>query len=93
MKNETIDLNGSAPKNKEDLWKALQRALDIEEEGIVEGDDESFNFLDELKNYREDQGKIGGDSHDLRKWSKAERAAYSLDRFDDSDEFDGFFLF
>ena len=90
LKNRTIDLNGRAPKGKEDLWKALRQALDIEEDGITEGDPESFNFLEELQNYREDHGGMGGDSHDLRKWSKTERAAYSLDRFDDADDF---FLF
>ena len=88
LKNETVDLESSAPKSKKALWEALRQALDIEKYGIVAGGPESFNFLQELETYQERYGSMGNDSYDLKKWSKEERGASSLDRFDDSDEGD-----
>lgn len=79
MEDRTIDLNQTAPKGKESLWKAMKNALEIEKNGIDEGGKESFNFLQELEKYRR-QYRMGGNYHDLRTWSKAERAQYSFDR-------------
>jgi hypothetical protein len=76
-----IDLN-KTPNGR--IWDALKHAAGIDEDD-VDGDEETFDFLNELRLYKE-QYSLGGDSHDLSKWSRAERAEYDLGRFD---EFDG----
>jgi len=56
--------------------------LELIKNHLEYGEKESFNFLKELRLYKEEHG-LGGDSHDISKWSRSERAAYSYDRLDD----------
>jgi len=83
MENISVDFNGKA---NEKLSNALKHAASIDKNDIEHGDPESFDFMKELRTYKEKHG-LGGDAHDLSKWSRAQRAAYSYGRFD---PFDGF---
>ena len=65
-------------KSNENLWKALKHASAINPNDIEHGGKESFDFMKELRSYKEQYG-LGGDSHDLSKWSRSDRAEYSLD--------------
>ncbi|CAF3907382.1 unnamed protein product [Rotaria sp. Silwood1] len=72
-----IDLNN---KSNDKLMKALKHASQIDRNNLEYGDKESFDFLKELRLYKEKYG-LGGDAHDLSKWSRSKRAAYSYGRF------------
>lgn len=80
MENISIDLDHPPTNEKAQLWRALKHASTIDPNNLEHGEKESFDFLKELRLYTEDYG-LGGDSHDLRKWTRAERHEYSLDRF------------
>lgn len=75
-----IDIN----EKDEGIWQALKHASDIEEDDY----DESFNFLEELAQYSSNHPGLGGNSHDLRRWSMAQRKLYSFDRENDDDDDD-----
>lgn len=75
MEKITIDLN-EQPKNINlNLWNALKHAASINPNEIEHGGKESFDFLKELRTYKGQYG-LGGDAHDLSKWSKNQRTAY-----------------
>jgi hypothetical protein len=82
MENISIDLN---KKSNDKVWQALKHASEIEIDDIDYGTEETFDFMNELRLYKGRHSGMGGDSHDLSKWSRAERAAYSFDRFNDFD--------
>ncbi|CAF2761310.1 unnamed protein product [Rotaria sp. Silwood2] len=82
----SIDLN---EKSNDKLMKALKHASQIDRNNLEYGDKESFDFLKELRSYKVNYG-LGGDAHDLSKWSRNERAVYSYRRFN---PFDGLFSF
>ncbi|CAF3668383.1 unnamed protein product [Rotaria sordida] len=73
----SIDLN---QKSNDKLMKALKHASEIDRNNLEYGDKESFDFLKELRSYKEDYG-LGGDAHDISKWTRSERAAYSYQHF------------
>jgi len=79
MKNRTIDFNRPSNADKQQFWTALKHASTIDPDHLEEGEKESFDFLKELRLYTEEYG-LGGDAHDLRKWTRAERDEYSRDR-------------
>jgi len=76
MDKKSIDLNEQSNSN---LWKALKHASTINPNDIEHGGKESFDFMKELRTYKAQYG-LGGDSYDLSKWSRSDRAAYSLGR-------------
>ena len=80
MENKFLNLNDKSMRTNKKLWTAMKHAVDIGLSGVDEGETESFDFLDELQDYKDSQGEVGGESYDLSKWSKAERAKYSYDR-------------
>jgi hypothetical protein len=88
-----VDLNAKPEKKDEDIWGALKHAAGIKTNAYKE----SFNFLKELEVYSKNNPDSGGNSHDLRKWSKTRRNLYSFDNTDndddDSNEHDGNFWF
>ena len=60
----------------------MRLAMSIEKNGTDVGDKkETFDFIKELETYRHRYG-LGGDYHDLSKWSKHQREQYSFDRPD-----------
>ncbi|CAF4153980.1 unnamed protein product, partial [Rotaria magnacalcarata] len=61
------------------LWKALKHAAQIDRNNIDYGDKESFDYLKELRLYKGRHG-LGGEAFDLSKWSRSDRAVYSLRR-------------
>lgn len=84
----TIDLNEQPKNMKSNVWVALKHASTIDPNNI-EGDKESFDFLKELRLYKSQYG-LGGDAHDLSKWSKADRAPYE---YGNHNRFRGFWFF
>ena len=83
--NKSIDLDDKTAKVDKKLSSAMKHAVQIGQSGIDDGETESFDFLEELQSYKQTHGSMDGDSHDLSKWSKSDRAEYSYDRlrFDD----------
>lgn len=79
MKNYTIDFDQPPNTEKKQLWTALKHASVIDPDRLDHGEKESFDFLKELRLYTEEYG-LGGDTHDLRKWTRSEREEYSHDR-------------
>jgi hypothetical protein len=77
MEKISIDLKGQSTLSNEDLWNALKHADSINPNEVEHGGKESFQFLKELRSYKEQYG-LGGYSHDLRKWSRSERDRYSF---------------
>ena len=88
MEKNVIDLNVKPEKSKEELWKALKHAADIDRNEIEHGGKESFDFMKELRLYKEQYG-LGGDAHDLSKWSRADRDEY---KFGNLNPFAGFWF-
>lgn len=76
-----INLNTKPDKKDEDLWEALKRASGIKKSAHRE----SFNFIKELEHYSKNHPDSGGNSHDLRKWSKARRNLFSFDNTSDEE--------
>jgi hypothetical protein len=81
MEKTKIDLNVPPSKSKEQLWKAMKQAVHVENNGIDDYRKESFDFMNDLRLYKQKYPGMGGDSHDLSKWSKAERSEYSFNHF------------
>lgn len=79
---KTIDLDASPSAAQKELWNALKQAASIEKKGIDHGKKESFDFMNELQIYKRANADMGGDSHDISKWSKGERAQYSFGRYE-----------
>jgi len=84
-----IDLNAKPEKKDEEIWDALKHAAGIKRNAY----DESFNFIKEFELYSNNHPGLGGNSHDLRKWSKTQRSLYSLDNMDDEDDGNFWFRF
>lgn len=80
MENTTIDLKNKPANMTDKLWNALKHATTIDPNHLEEGEPESFDFLSELLDYKIQYG-LGGDFHDLSKWSRRDRAVYSFGRF------------
>jgi hypothetical protein len=57
----------------------LKHAAAIRKNGFKE----SFNFTKELNIYSINNPGVGGNSHDLRKWSPTKRRIYSFDSNDE----------
>lgn len=72
----------------DDISEALKHASKIPDD--IE--DESFNFMQDLAVYSTTYPDLGGNSHDLRKWSKAKRDLYSFDRVRQDSDSDDFWL-
>jgi len=85
----SIDLNQQSTNLNPNLFKALKHAAAINPNEVARGGKESFDFKKELRSYREQYG-LGGDSHDLSKWSKSDRDAYKLGH---RNPFGGFWVF
>jgi len=85
----SIDLNEESTNLNPNLWKALKHAASINPNEIEHGGKESFDFKKELRSYKGQYG-LGGNSHDLSKWSKSERAVYKFGR---RNPFGGFWFF
>jgi hypothetical protein len=85
----SIDLNQQSNQLNPNLWKALKHASLINPNEIEHGGKESFDFIKELRIYKGQHG-LGGDSYDLSKWSRSDRAAYKLGR---RNPFQGFWFF
>lgn len=79
-----IDLN----EKDEGIWQALKHAANIRPNAFGE----SFNFLRELADYSVENPGLGGNSHDLRNWSKAQRQVYSFDNDDGEDSGEDFWF-
>ncbi|CAF1173248.1 unnamed protein product [Rotaria sordida] len=84
-----INLNEKSDKKDENLCKALKHASKIKKNAFKE----SFNFMKELDLYSKTNPDLGGNSHDLRKWSKTQRNLYLLNKIDDDDEDNDSFWF
>lgn len=84
MEKISIDLNTKSTNDK--LWNALKHASEIDENDIDIDYKEAFNFLETLRDYKKTYG-LGGDSHDISKWSRSERNAYSYEHLDFLDFF------
>jgi len=81
--NVRIDLNEKPNKKDAGIWQVLKHAAGIRKNAYKE----SFDFMKELGLYSINNPGLGGHSHDLRKWSKAQRKPYLFDNMDeDSDE-------
>jgi hypothetical protein len=89
MERIPIDLNQKVDEKDENIWEALKQAINIKQNAFKE----SFDFITELAKYAENNPDLGGNSHDLRKWSKTRRNLYSFDNNDDDDEQDENFWF
>ncbi|CAF0915420.1 unnamed protein product [Adineta steineri] len=84
MEKTSIDFKKKPASFDQDLWNALKHAASIDKDEIDCGDTETFDFMKELRSYKGQYG-LGGDAHDLSKWTRSDRAAYSLDRFNTLD--------
>ena len=81
MEKVSIDFNKKSDQFNEKLWNTLKHAAQIDKDNIDYDGEESFDFMKELHSYRKKYG-LGGDSHDLSKWTRSERNAYAYGRFD-----------
>ena len=81
MEGKTIDLNAAPSEGQKELWNAMKQAVEVEKKGIDHATKESFDFMNEVQIYKRAHG-MGGDSHDISKWSKSERSQYSLSRYE-----------
>jgi hypothetical protein len=82
-----INLNEKPDEKDESFWKALKHAAGIRKNTYKE----SFNFMKELSIYSVNNPGLGGNSHDLRKWSPTQRRIYSFDN-DDEDSAENFWF-
>jgi len=69
----------SIDKSNDKLLNALKHASENTE--VEYGNKETFDFMNELRLYKRNYPGMGGDSHDLSKWSRTERADYSFENF------------
>lgn len=76
MENRSIDLQ---QPSDEPLGKALKHAASIDPNTVEHGGKESFEFLRELRAYKNKYG-LGGEAYDLSKWSRSDRAQFALHR-------------
>ncbi len=79
-----IDFN----ENDEAISKALKHAAGVSKNAF----NESFDFMKELGVYSINNPGLGGNSHDLRKWSQAQRNLYSFDNMDDEEAQENFWF-
>ena len=74
-----IDPNEKSGKKDRILYEALKHAFEIKKNAYKE----SFNFIEVFDLYSKNNPGLGGNSHDLRKWSKTQRNLYTYDTIDD----------
>ena len=73
-----IDPNEKSDKKYRILYEALKHASEIKKNTYKE----SFNFIEEFDLYSKNNPGLGGNSHDLRKWSQTQRNLYKYDNTD-----------
>ena len=84
-----LDLTQQPVNIDQGLWLALVQGHTIKKARYHE----SFQFLKELHRYRENFPSLGGNAHDLRKWSRTRRAIYSFGNEEEDDDDEANFWF